>query len=211
MLSSLSVALLGLLLGVRHAFDPDHVVAVTAIATNERSTRRAAMVGALWGLGHSATILVVGGAIILFRIAISPRLGLAMEFAVALMLIVLGTLNLLGRGRRRSASASRPVLVGMVHGLAGSAAVALLVLAAVSEPAWGLVYLLLFGLGTVVGMLGATTAIAVPTALATARAENAGRWLSMAAGAASIAFGIALAAQIGADGLFSATPRWTPH
>ncbi len=83
-----------LLLGMRHATDPDHVIAVTTIVTSERSVARAARVGGLWGLGHSLTILVVGGAIIGFKVAFSVRLGLSMELTVALMLIVLGLLNL---------------------------------------------------------------------------------------------------------------------
>jgi len=128
MLSALGLALLGFLLGVRHAVDPDHVVAVTAIATGQRSIRRATFVGALWGIGHTVTILLVGGAIILFRIAIPPRLGLAFEFAVGLILIVLGIVNLISKPEEmRSPSGARPLVVGMVHGLAGSAAVALIV------------------------------------------------------------------------------------
>src|SRR3990170_8797424 len=83
-----------LLLGMRHATDPDHVIAVTTIVTSERSLSRAARIGAIWGLGHSLTILVVGGAIIVFKFAFSVRLGLSMELTVAIMLIVLGLLNL---------------------------------------------------------------------------------------------------------------------
>src|SRR5919199_6810868 len=98
MLSTLSVLALGFVLGMRHATDLDHVIAVTTIVSQQRSVARAAGVGALWGVGHSATILLVGGAIVLFRVAIPPRLGLAMEFAVAVMLVVLGAANLSGRG-----------------------------------------------------------------------------------------------------------------
>ena len=211
MLSALSLAFLGLLLGVRHAVDPDHVVAVTAIATRETSLRRAGSIGALWGVGHTATILLVGGAIILFRVAISPRLGLALEFGVALMLIGLGVANLVQRNERPR-HAMRPLLVGMVHGLAGSAAVALLVVATVDDPWWGIAYLTLFGVGTVFGMLLVTTMIALPSAYASAHMGVARRYLTLASGAASLVFGIVLATQIGiADGLFSAAPRWTPH
>src|SRR5688572_605009 len=135
MLSALGLAFLGFLLGIRHAVDPDHVVAVTAIATGQRSVRRATFIGALWGLGHTVTILVVGGAIIVFRIVIPPRLGLAFEFVVGMVLIVLGVANLLSQGDAPPRqSMARPLVVGMVHGLAGSAAVALLVLAAVRDP-----------------------------------------------------------------------------
>src|SRR3982751_6906697 len=89
-----SVLALGFILGMRHATDPDHVVAVTTIVSQQRSVVRAAGVGALWGVGHTATILIVGGAIILFRLVIPPRLGLAMEFAVAVMLVLLGVRSL---------------------------------------------------------------------------------------------------------------------
>ena len=97
MLSSISILLLGFLLGMRHATDADHVVAVTTIVSEEGSVRRASGIGALWGIGHSITVLLVGGAIIAFRLAIPPRLGLALEFSVALMLIALGLITLAGR------------------------------------------------------------------------------------------------------------------
>src|SRR5215475_12453232 len=97
MLSSLSFLLIGFVLGMRHATDPDHVVAVSTIVSRQPAIGRASAIGALWGVGHTATILLVGGAIIVFRVTIPPRLGLAMEFAVALMLILLGALNLSGR------------------------------------------------------------------------------------------------------------------
>src|ERR1039458_4812648 len=83
-----------LLLGMRHATDPDHIVAVTTIVSRERSVRRSMGVGVLWGIGHTVTIFAVGGAIVLYKFAFTPRLGLSMEFSVALMLVVLGTLNL---------------------------------------------------------------------------------------------------------------------
>jgi hypothetical protein len=95
MLSLFLVALgTSFLLGMRHATDADHVVAVTAIASQERSLARAAGMGALWGIGHTITILLVGGAIVLFKLALTPRMGLSMEFTVAVMLVVLGLLNL---------------------------------------------------------------------------------------------------------------------
>ena len=106
-MSPLTVAVLGFLLGLRHAVDPDHVAAVSTIATRSTSFRRAAAVGAWWGLGHTLTILVVGGAIILFRIVISPRVGLAMEFAVALMLILLGLQNV-ANARRHEDRVPKP-------------------------------------------------------------------------------------------------------
>lgn len=212
--SALSVALLGFLLGIRHAVDPDHVVAVGAIATRHPRFRHAATVGALWGVGHTLTILFVGGAIITLRIVISPRVGLAMEFAVAIMLILLGLMNLANARQddHKPPSAARPLAVGMVHGMAGSAAVALLVLATVSDSFWAFAYLLLFGTGTIVGMILVTAMIAIPASLAIARVASARRWLTLASGVVSLAFGAMLASELtGSDGLFSDAPSWTPH
>lgn len=212
MLSALGLALFGFLLGVRHAVDPDHVVAVTAIATGQGSLGRASRIGALWGLGHTFTILVVGGALILFRIAIPARLGLAFEFAVGVMLIVLGLANLFSRAADAPRqTTARPLIVGMVHGLAGSAAVALLVLAAVRDARWAVGYLLLFGIGTIVGMVGVTTAIAVPATLAARRMQFVRRYLVLASGAASVILGVLIAVQLTGAGLFSSTPVWTPR
>ena len=89
-----SIVALGFFLGMRHATDPDHVIAVTTIVSRQRDVRHAALVGALWGVGHTVTILLVGSAIILFGLVIPPRMGLTMELAVGLMLILLGVLSL---------------------------------------------------------------------------------------------------------------------
>src|SRR6202453_290888 len=187
----------GLLLGMRHSTDPDHVVAVSTIVSKQRSIRQAGLIGSIWGLGHTLTIFAVGSMIILFGVVIPPRLGLSMEFSVALMLILLGVLNLTGvmqRLTRRftpsiSESAGtrpleeqsirktrlekwldssvgrygiyqciRPLVIGLVHGLAGSAAVALLVLSTIHNPVWATVYLLIFGAGTTIGMMCMTAA-----------------------------------------------------
>jgi high-affinity nickel-transport protein len=200
-------------LGMRHATDPDHVVAVTTIASQERSLRRAAWVGALWGLGHTVTILVVGSAIVLFKLAFTPRVGLSMEFTVAVMLIVLGVLNLLDvRFRPSPVSAARPLIVGVVHGLAGSAGATLLVLPLIADARWAVGYLLVFGVGTIAGMALMTIAIAVPSMYAAARAVRLQRWIRLASGAVSVCFGAYLAHRIGfVDGLFTSSPRWMPQ
>jgi high-affinity nickel permease len=215
MLTSLSVLALGFLLGMRHATDPDHVVAVTTIVSHQRSVARAAAVGALWGAGHTATIVLVGGAILLFRLAVPPRLGLAMEFAVAVMLVLLGVRSLGAAGatpRAAGLSPVRPILVGFVHGLAGSAFVAMLVLTAIPSPIVGIVYLLVFGVGTVAGMTLITAAIAVPSAYAATHVHGAQRYVQLATGVASVCVGLVLAHRVGVvDGLFAATPHWTPQ
>jgi high-affinity nickel-transport protein len=246
MISLLSILLLGFFLGMRHATDPDHVVAVTTIVSRERTLRAAAPLGAIWGLGHTVTILVVGGAIILFGVVIPPRVGLSMELAVAVMLLLLGGLNVSGIVRHAHAIAGhegtghthagdhehadaalaridrrlgrfaayrfvRPLVVGVVHGLAGSAAVALLVLGTIREPLWGIAYLVVFGVGTIAGMLLITTALAMPVAYAARRFERLHRGLGLASGVLSVVFGLFLVYQIGfVDGLFTGHPRWTP-
>src|SRR5215472_10141507 len=99
MVSLLTVIGVGFLLGIRHATDPDHVIAVTTIVSRQQSVRHAGMIGGLWGLGHTVTIVLVGTGIIVFNLAIPPQIGLAMELAVGLMLILLGILNLTGLTR----------------------------------------------------------------------------------------------------------------
>jgi high-affinity nickel-transport protein len=256
--SLFSILVVGFALGMRHATDPDHVIAVTTIVARQRSMRSAALIGALWGLGHTLTIVAVGTAIIGFGVVIPPRLGLTMEFSVGVMLIVLGVLTLSGfldrlrgahvhphphgdfvhahphshvpeaHGHDESATplarldawfrgvgvyqAVRPLVVGLVHGLAGSAAVALLVLVAIPEPAWGVLYLLVFGLGTVAGMVLITATTAAPFAYGAHRMERVNRWLAVGSGVLSVAFGLFLVYDLGVvKGLFGAHPQWTPH
>ena len=138
-----------------------------------------------------------------------------MEFSVALMLIVLGFQNVMSarKAEDRTPSTARPFLVGMVHGMAGSAAVVLLVLATVSDPFWAFAYLALFGLGTVLGMTIVTASIALPASLAVTRVRNARRWLTLASGVASVALGVLLASELteSEGGLFSDSPSWTPR
>lgn len=220
--SFLAVLGLGFFLGMRHATDADHVVAVSTIVARQRRAGSAAFIGALWGVGHTMTILLVGGAIILFRLVIPPRLGLAMELTVGVMLIVLGIMNLAktpGASGAHShphphpASPSmRPLVVGIVHGLAGSAAVALLVLATIGDPLWSVFYLLIFGLGTIVGMILITMVIALPYTYGASRFARWTRGLQVASGALSVGLGVLIAYQVVVDhGLFSALPSWTPR
>jgi len=218
-LAALSIIALGFFLGMRHATDPDHVVAITTIVSRDKSVRHAAWCGAIWGLGHTVTIVLVGGAIILFNVVIPARLGLVMELSVGLMLVVLGVMNVTNTTQapkhwlmKMQASASRPLLVGIVHGLAGSAAVALLVLTTIRTPSWAIAYLLVFGLGTVLGMVLVTTLMAVPFAYTSRQFSITNRRLQLATGLISIGFGILLTYKIGyLDGLFSAAPNWIPH
>jgi ABC-type nickel/cobalt efflux system permease component RcnA len=267
MVAVFSLILLGFVLGMRHATDPDHVIAVSTIVSRQSITRQhtmraALLIGSLWGLGHTVTIVVVGGAIVLFTVVIPPRLGLTMEMAVALMLIVLGMWNLTAvleqvraswpRGaagplhahphshgdyihsheagpgsaqhghrddqtpvawldRRLSGlglyQILRPLLVGLVHGLAGSAAVALLVLTLIKNPWWAMTYLLLFGIGTIAGMMLITAAMGAVLTYAAKQSSWVERYLRVTSGVLSLGFGLFLAYQIAVvDGLLIGNP-----
>jgi ABC-type nickel/cobalt efflux system permease component RcnA len=217
MLEAIALLGSGFLLGMLHAGDPDHVVAVTTIVSDQRSVRRAGAIGALWGIGHTVPLLVLGGAIVALRMAVPPRLALALEFGVALMLIALGVANILRHphrrahrhqhdGTRRTPGGMRPLVVGFVHGLAGTAAVALYVLTRVDSPLLAMTSLVLFGLGTVAGMMLITALVGVPASFAAARFPGAAPWLRVASGVVSLGFGLLLAHRIGIeDGLFVAS------
>jgi High-affinity nickel-transport protein len=215
-----AVTALGFLLGVRHATDVDHVVAITTIVCRERTARGAMRVGALWGLGHTVTILIVGGAIVLFGLVIPPRIALVMELAVASMLIALGVMNVAravvrrrtevdphphprahahphAHGARALAGMIRPLAIGIVHGLAGSAAIALLVLTTIRDGRRAVLYLAVFGGGTVLGMMMLTTAMTLPIAFAARRFGSLERIMAGVTGAISLGFGLFLVYQHG--------------
>lgn len=204
--------MVSLLLGMRHATDADHVVAVTTIVNRERTAWQSSRIGVMWGLGHTLTIFIVGGAIILFKLAFTARLGLSMEFCVALMLMVLGVLNITRYGTSTVSSQQlRPFIVGAVHGMAGSAAATLLILPLIDDVRWALLYLGVFGAGTIAGMAMVTTAIAAPAVYAGERLAGLQRGIRLASGVVSLGFGAYLGYRIGfIDGLFTGQPSWTP-
>jgi len=250
----------GFLLGMRHATDADHVIAVTTILSRSRRFLHSTMIGALWGFGHTVTVLIVGIAIIAFNVVIPEPVGLGMELAVAVMLITLGILNLTGAMRRVTErltppaplhghdhahlhahadepaehghdhahlhghgsdpgllaafgwyQLARPVVVGLVHGLAGSAAVALLVLATISDTGTAIAYLIVFCLGVAAGMALLTTVIGLPFLVSRTRSERINRWLTIGSGILSLVLGIYLGYQVGfVDGLFTGDFHWEP-
>ena len=204
--------MVSLLLGMRHATDADHVVAVTTIVNRERTAWQSGRIGVMWGLGHTLTIFIVGGAIILFKLAFTARLGLSMEFCVALMLMVLGVLNITRNSTSVVSSQQlRPFIVGAVHGMAGSAAATLLILPLIDDTRWALLYLGVFGAGTIAGMAMVTTAIAAPAVYAGDRLAGLQRGIRLASGVVSLGFGAYLGYRIGfIDGLFTGQPSWTP-
>jgi ABC-type nickel/cobalt efflux system permease component RcnA len=262
----LSIVGFGFLLGVRHATDPDHVIAVSTIVSREQDGKRSALIGAAWGVGHTLTILLVGSAIIVFRIVLPLRLGLALELAVGFMLIVLGLRNLgflfrwlpggLGRANRtrrepayhshgdyvhlhRDARQAqhphdpdltpvarldrwfagselyrwlRPLIIGVIHGLAGSAAIALLVLNTIPSPRWALGYLLVFGLGTILGMMLITLSLGSALSCGQRYFARLGHHVGWASGVLGLGFGLFITYQIGfIDGLFTAHAHWIPR
>lgn len=228
---------LGLVFGLKHATEVDHVVAVSAIVSEHRNVFRSALVGGLWGAGHTASLVVVGVLVLVFRVAIPLRVANWLEFGVALMIIVLGVLAVARVLRKRasvhlhrhshdgqshvhvhfheqgtehagvaashpsfSSPAShshaitklgfKPLLVGAMHGLAGSAALTLLVLTQIQSISLGLLYLALFGIGSTVGMLLMSGLIGLPFALSARRLSGFNYGLQTVAGGLSIAFGL---------------------
>lgn len=269
MVGLLSILAVGFFLGMRHATDPDHVIAVTTIVSNQRNKARAALIGAFWGVGHTVTIFAVGTGIILFNLVIPVRVGLSMELSVAVMLIILGLINVnaflrsmpdplmqsLGEtkddpptvhshvhshgafthshphvhhaeehphaplawmdrvwGRTGLYQYLRPFIIGVVHGLAGSAAVALLVLTTIRDYHWAIAYLLIFGVGTIAGMMLITLSIASAFTMVGRGRQMFSRRLAFASGLLSLGFGLFVAYQICfVNGLFTTHAQWVPR
>lgn len=224
---------IGFLLGMEHALDADHVVAVSTMVSQHRTLRRSSLVGIVWGLGHTTTLFLVGLVVILLKVTIPERLALSMEFAVGMVLVILGgsvvkgyvTGKIHAHGHRHGdvvhvhfhshaggeshdhahpmPQHSRTLLVGMFHGLAGSAALMLLVLASIRTPPLGLLYILVFGVGSIVGMLAISTVVGLPFILTVKKSVRIHRAIRIATGAGSIAYGIWIMAHVGiGEGLF---------
>jgi high-affinity nickel-transport protein len=225
---------LGFALGLRHALDVDHLAAVSTLVSTRRSLWGASMVGAVWGFGHTAALLIASIGVIALHTHIPPEVARGLELCVALMLVGLGAnlLRTLWRGghlhlhphthdghahvhphvhepgtehrHQHARVGGRPFLVGLVHGLAGSAGLMLVVLATIPSPALAFGYVAVFGAGSIGGMMAMSSLLGVPLALATERFERVERLLKTGAALASIAVGVALAWSIGMDaGLLS--------
>jgi ABC-type nickel/cobalt efflux system permease component RcnA len=227
-LSAFALLGLGLVFGLKHATEADHIVAVSTIVSEQRSLLRSATVGALWGAGHTASLIAVGVIVLALRVAVPERVANWLEFGVALMIVALGTSALLralsrrrdvhlhqhrhdgvshvhihfhehgtehmGRVAAHSHVVSRigfkPLLVGAMHGLAGSAALTLLVLTQINSSALGLLYLAVFGIGSIAGMLLMSALVGLPFALGGRRFKGVHYGLQTVAGALSIVFGL---------------------
>jgi hypothetical protein len=215
--ASLASIVLGLGLGARHAFEPDHLAAIGVLAAEAQGARRSALLGALWGVGHSAALLLVGLALAALSTGMPERLADALELAVSLMLIVLGTRAVvraarsgrLGRaiphahgvtGRSHSAArdhvhlgrfvlARRPLLIGMIHGLAGSGALTALVVAELPGAAARLSFMALFGIGSMLGMAAVSGLVGWPLARVLRR-PAAARMVAASAGASCALVGV---------------------
>jgi high-affinity nickel-transport protein len=231
---------LGFVLGLKHALDADHLAAVSTFASEEKNPWRSSLIGAYWGLGHTAALLVFGMAIAIFRLVVPARVSQTLEFLVGVMLVVLG-LNVIrklvkgqtihahththagtthshlhhhwGGAPHPSADGQggaehghdhhilrlggRPFIVGVMHGLAGTAALMLLVIGAIPSLLLALGYILIFGVGSVGAMMIMSMLMSVPLALAARRLVAVERTIRLAAGLFSLGFGIFLAWDVG--------------
>jgi ABC-type nickel/cobalt efflux system permease component RcnA len=226
-MSTFTVLAVGLLFGLKHATEVDHVVAVSTIASQQRNVLQSALVGALWGAGHTASLLIVGVVVLVLRITIPESVSSWLEFGVALMIIGLGSVALWkslkkrtdlhvhehshdglshvhihfhesntehGRQQKHSHALSaigvKPVVIGMMHGLAGSGALTLLVLTQIPSAWIGLLYLMIFGFGSIAGMLLMSGLIGLPFALTARNLSTVHYRMQLAAAVVSIVFGI---------------------
>jgi sulfite exporter TauE/SafE len=226
----IGVLLLGFTLGIRHALESDHIAAVATMATGTTSLRRALKHGAMWGVGHTVTLLAVGGTVLLLGRAIPRKTSEGLEAFVGVVLIWLAVdvirrvralhLHRHGHGdgashlhvhshtsQRAHADAShlhahpvvrprRALLIGMIHGLAGSAALVVLTAQTIASPLIGAFYMLVFGLGSIVGMSLVTMCIALPLRLSKHLAFRP-EWLMLAAGATSLVVGVGILVKAG--------------
>lgn len=181
-----SALLLGLLLGLRHAVDPDHVVVLSTLLSREPSIRHAVRLAALWGAGHSVAFLGVGLSVAILDVHVPDGFDRAASLAVGVLLVGLGSVQLVRPTHAPPTGhvVARPLAVGVIHGLAGSAAVALLTLATLTSRLAAAGYLVLFALGTVLGMVLLTVLLARPMGalLRTPHGQTAVRWIAAALG-----------------------------
>jgi hypothetical protein len=190
------ILLLGLLTGLRHSMEADHIAAVLSIvASSHKNIKRASMLGAIWGLGHTMSLFVAGLVVLLLAVNISETISSRLEFGVGIMLLFLGFTTLTGwsigkffKGLRHQKSSHKHIhyhqgnivhshghihdnehkhghkslIIGMVHGMAGSGALLLIVLSTINSIPLGLAYIAIFGAGSIGGMAGVSTLMGIP-------------------------------------------------
>jgi len=225
-----NILILGFILGIKHAVEPDHIIAVSTIASQSKKLLRSSLAGVFWGIGHTLTIFSVGMVFILIKGEIPLNWAMSMEFLVGIMLVYLGVSSYLSYKKnkihvhehehegfmhnhfhlklsihnhnKKGISYFKSVIIGFVHGLAGSAAMIILTMSTVNNPVQGAFYIAVFGLGTVVGMLIFTTIIGIPFVLSSKRTSINLR-LTLFAGFISIFFGLYYMYDLGfTQGLF---------
>ena len=225
----------GFVLGLKHAVEADHIAAVSTIASEHVSIVRSSLVGAFWGIGHTISLLVTGAAIVFLHIEIDGRTTVVLEFAVGMMLIVLGAnalrkiikggrlhMHVHEHGGRVHAHPHvhndrqhektfnhhglklhrRPLIVGMIHGLAGSGALMLLVLSTIREPLVALGYVVVFGLGSTGGMMLMSALVGLPAILTAQRFARANMMLRAAAACFTMGLGFVIACDLGISRMF---------
>jgi len=218
---------IGMILGLEHALEADHIVAVVTLTSRTRSARRAVLLGSMWGLGHALTLIVIGFVILITKLSIPDRLALLLEILVGVVLIGLG-IDTIWKARRgelhyhehehdgvrhshvhshhqnyeHDHHNRRSFMVGVAHGLAGSTALVLLVLSTFESVVGGLIFIVCFAFGTVIGMALISVLLSAPFKLTT-KFERVNGMLRAAAGALSILVGLSLIYNIGfVGGLF---------
>jgi len=218
---------LGFVSGMRHALDPDHVAAVSTIVAEHKDVWRSSRIGAFWGLGHTVTLAAAGLIVLAFKLTIPERLAIGFELAVGVMLVFLGLHVLLQLARDRFHIHAhehggkrhihlhshrhgpdhqhehgwryqwRPLLIGMVHGLAGSAALTVLVLSSLRSLLHGIFYLAMFGIGSIAGMMLISALVGSSFAYTARRFERANHALRVLAGVMSLGIGLAIIYEMG--------------
>lgn len=239
---SISVLILGFLLGIRHATDADHVIAISTITAKQKHVKGSMIIGMLWGIGHSITVTLIGIPIIFFSLKIPAKIGLALEFNVGAMLVVLGLINLYSYRRQLFKTLTsiihnhshphlsvehthlhfhlknnlntqthhlsfyqivRPIFIGLIHGLAGSSAIAILILSTINNSLQAAIYLIIFHIGVILGMLIITTLLGASIKAANQKLTFLHKYLVIGSGILSLVFGLSIIYKIGfVDGLF---------
>lgn len=216
-ISTLGVLMIGFILGLQHAVEADHLAAVSTIVSEKKSLWSASIVGGFWGLGHTISLFVVGAVVIFLKLQISEAVEAKLEAVVGGMLILLG-LNALRKlfnaqeihahvhehgqhehthfhihKKREEGShhrfSPRSILIGMVHGLAGSAALMLLVVPTISSPLLALAYIVVFGIGSIGGMMAMSFLIGLPLHFTLNKFANLNKGLRLIAGCFSFFLG----------------------
>jgi sulfite exporter TauE/SafE len=210
----LSILAIGLVLGIKHAIEPDHIIAVSTIASRTKSLWKSSLAGIFWGIGHTLTLFIVGIIIILMKYEIEEKWAMSFEFIVGVMLVYLGISTILAfkkkkihshadtGNNRNEVSYLKSTIIGFVHGLAGSAAMVILTMGTVSTISEGALYIIVFGFGTCLGMLMFTTAVGI-SVIASSKKANIHKGITQFTGLVSIVFGMYYMYNLGfTEGLF---------